>query len=230
MALEYRCNFNDSIIECSGVNVPKENNCHLFSLKAEVSWSSSLTPLLPGKSIRKNKKWLYGPAVCLVTRSVIYPCAHYRCSVPCPCHICQKKHPRCRIPSSQPCNCKDCVEHFENHTVFHATYHFGCKFCFQIVKCIPNFNFVVLSSENKKYNGISIIHTGLGPRPDPNLPLDFVTGKVSASEIGFECNSCGLPYNSLADLKDHILMNHVHCVSKLFRHSYKSIKKQRRSY
>ena len=127
MALEYKGNFDKSVITCYGVNIPKEKKCHLFSLKSELSLTPSSIPLLPGKSIQKHKQWLYGPAVCLVTRSVIYPCEKYRCSVPCPCNICQKIHPTCRIPASQPCDCKDCVNHFENHTNFHATFHFGCK-------------------------------------------------------------------------------------------------------
>ena len=221
MALEYKGNFDKSVITCYGVNIPKEKKCHLFSLKSELSLTPSSIPLLPGKSIQKHKQWLYGPAVCLVTRSVIYPCEKYRCSVPCPCNICQKIHPICRIPASQPCDCKDCVNHFENHTNFHATFHFGCKFCFQILKNIPNFNFVYLPNENRKSNGFLGLHAEVGPAP--NLPFDYMTGKISASEVGFQCDACGVPYCSLANLKEHILTNHV--VSKIFIHGYESVKK-----
>ena len=66
--------------------------CHEFTIVDEVKVTSPYQ-LMPGKCI--NKPWLYGPAMFLETKTIIYPCSRFRCQIPCPCLLCAKQPPKC---------------------------------------------------------------------------------------------------------------------------------------
>ena len=115
--------------------------CHKFSLNDKEAAQSSKVEVLPGKVYSED--WLFGPASLLVSRSVIYPCSRFRCSIPCPCQDCQKlcSPSPCQAlaPVNSPCNCCDCARRFKDHSLFHRTFHTFCKFCIQLVELFPNF-------------------------------------------------------------------------------------------
>ena len=148
MPIEYQADFRQSLIKGRDYKIDpriSKLKCHQFSLENSTNLFPTSVQLLPGKSIQEP--WLYGPAMNLLTRSIIYPCTDFRCSLPCPCLLCAKIHSKCRVPSSKPCSCPDCAQHFENHCEFHGTFHFGCKYCFQLVQKIPQFDFFFLDTE-----------------------------------------------------------------------------------
>ena len=126
-----------------------ENNmCHKFSLQTMSGITESSTvKLLPGKIY--EKKWLFGPATTLDKRSIIYPCARYRCSVPCPCQLCYQP-----LAKELPRNVST-SEKFKNHSQFHQAFHPKCEYCLQLVEIFPNFNFWFLNSGKRvvMYNG-----------------------------------------------------------------------------
>ena len=127
--------------------------CYKFRLDQKSASQPNSVNIVP--EIIISKAWLFGPATDLKTRSIIYPCTRYRCLIPCPCLLCaHKKHPFCRTPTSEGCNCEECKHNFVNHTKFHAVFHYGCKFCYQITQRIPNFNFSSLDFAKKKYPGL----------------------------------------------------------------------------
>ena len=104
----------------------------------------------PGKSV--VHEWLYGQATVFETRTVISLCVRNRCSVPCRSLICLKCHPKCRVRMSQGCSCDDCLLHFADHTKFHRSFKFGCKWCFQLEQIFPYFNFYFLEGWKNPLN------------------------------------------------------------------------------
>ena len=118
--------------------------CHKFTFAEPPDPKKTSVIVTPGKSV--VHEWLYGPATVLETRTVIYPCVRNRCSVPCRCLICLKCYPKCRVPMSKGCSCDDCSLHFEDHSQFHRTFKFGCKWCFQLENIFPHFNFFFLEA------------------------------------------------------------------------------------
>ena len=120
----------------------RQKKCHEFSIKLEGSTPKPTSvQLVAGKSIRIQ--WLYGPATRLDSKTVIYPCTRYRCSVPCPCLLCSGKYAMCSVSYTLPCNCADCTGHFRDHKTFHGSYHFGCKSCVQLIQKFPCLNFYI---------------------------------------------------------------------------------------
>ena len=113
--------------------------CHEFSLHSKEVAQSSTIEVLPGKVFSED--WLFGPASLLASRSVIYPCSRFRCSIPCPCQDCQKppsSSSPCQAPDASCCSCSDCAGRFKDHSNFHRTFHKGCKFCIQLLELFPN--------------------------------------------------------------------------------------------
>jgi hypothetical protein len=125
------------------------NKCHKFKSVKKVNNlpDPDAIQLEPEKILKVP--WLFGPATELVTIKIIYPCSRFKCSIPCPCMLCARKHPTCRVPSSKPCSCQDCKTQFVDHSSFHAAFHHGCKYCYQLVKTIPSFNFFCLDTQKK---------------------------------------------------------------------------------
>ena len=121
--------------------------CHEFSLPFKAVAQSSKIKVFPGKVFSED--WLFGPASLLASRSVIYPCSRFRCSIPCPCQDCQKSYSpspcQAPAPDKSSCSCSDCIERFEDHSNFHRTFHQNCKFCIQLIEVFPNFNFWFLN-------------------------------------------------------------------------------------
>ena len=206
-----------------------EVSCHVFKVKEDMKKISSSVQLTPGK--KERLPWLYGPATNLETKTIIYPCSRYMCSLPCPCLICNKIHPKCRVRAVEGCNCMDCQKQLFDHSSFHGCFHVGCKYCFSLVKNIPNFNFVFL---NKPYNANPIggstdyiPHKPLVTNPKPKTPRDRLGLPLDRKKLkdmgGVECIYCGRFQWSIAQHKEHISLNHI--VSKIFRHNHKSVRK-----
>ena len=149
----FEVNFGLNLIIGFGVKISDDSvvteRCHKFSIVDEKKPASSQYQLMSGKGI--SKKWLYGYAMSLDRKTVIYPCSRFRCSIPCPCLLCAKQHPRCHVPGLMGCGCSDCIKYFNDHTVFHATFHIECKSCSQLLTMLPTFNFFFLNTERPKF-------------------------------------------------------------------------------
>ena len=106
-----------------------ESECFIFKLSSDksVDFVGDKVPLTAIKTI--DEKWLYGPAFCVKTKRIIYPCFSSQCALPCPCLLCSQRHPVCRVPASKLCECLNCKTHKINHERFHKVWHFGCKYC-----------------------------------------------------------------------------------------------------
>ena len=170
MASKFSVDFKQGLILEEDVNFGFEFNsrCHKYSVKKEHHRSPTSIKLVPTKVLKKPS--LFGPATWLELKSIIYPCENFACAVPCPCLICSKTHPSCRVPSADGCSCPDCYKHFADHTDYHCTYHYGCKFCCQLVKTIPCFNFAFLDKEERQE---SILYFYGGPQ-GTSLQWSFV--------------------------------------------------------
>ena len=58
---------------------------------------------------------------------------------------------------------------------------------------------------------------------DPEPTLDYLRQLTEGEVVGaFMCQKCELPYWSIAQLKEHIELNHM--VSKIFSHHYREAK------
>ena len=151
MTCTYELDFKQSLIKCTGKGIEnscERKKCFQFSLQTVSFLKKQPIKLQSEKCVRKC--WLYGPAMTLETKTVIYPCTRNRCSIPCPCYLCRKKHPKCCVPSSQSCKCKECLSFFINHTKYHAALHHGCKQCFQLTQIFPHLNFNLLHTTKIK--------------------------------------------------------------------------------
>ena len=146
MSISYEVDFTEDILACRGVKLPRNlmklKDCHIFTMVNDHVHSAKLN-LLPGHLVKKD--WLFGPA-CEMDRKVIYPCSRYRCSVPCPCSSCLKLPTLPCKTIASCCSCGICNKKFEEHTQFHGTFHFDCKFCYNLVHCLPVFNFWFLTN------------------------------------------------------------------------------------
>ena len=224
--------FGLSLLKARGFTVENGNfgeKCHKYKLVKDVEKNPDAIQVEPVKIIRVP--WLFGPATELVTRQIIYPCSRSKCSLPCPCMICAKKHPTCRVPSSTGCSCLDCRTQFADHSRYHAAYHHGCKSCHQLVKIIPHFNFFALDTQKKlDQDGCSLV-SDLSPyfsQPEGmrmTLNLKFLAvwrekrdkwkdGKEDPQDMW--CRGCNVLFWSYSDLRKHILRQHL--VSKVFWH------------
>lgn len=222
--------FGQNFLRSHGPNIEESTarkKCYVFKIKTEeVHSGSGSVSLIPVKIVCAS--WLYGPATDLKTRGIIYPCARFKCSVPCPCLRCARKHHTCRTPSSEACSCQDCLKHFADHSRFHHSLHVGCKFCFQIVKLIPNFNFYFLDKEKKKFT-VGIYDQGAPSEhtfdvPGWNHTLEVIR-KWKINQRNWEddiddgsiwCKDCNKWFLCVGDLKNHIQKSHMG--SKIFHH------------
>ena len=201
----------------------RENqNCCVLSVKENPK--NSLLPNVQMEPVSYVKKeWLYGPATSLSSRKIIYPCTKFRCSIPCPCLICRKKHPTCRVPASHGCDCQNCRMQYLDHTTFHAAYHYGCKFCHQIVKILPNFNFFFLDKKKKAPDGPTFtrppgqkVSTGL--LSDWREKLKNLNDDIEDDAIW--CLGCCHLFWTVDQLREHLLSEHS--LSKSFKHIFKN--------
>ena len=223
MASKFVVDFKQGLILEEDVNFGFEFNsrCHKYSVKKEHHKSPTSIKLVPKKVLKKP--WLYGPATCLESKSIIYPCETFACAIPCPCLICSKTHPSCRVPSADGCSCPDCYKHFADHNDFHCTYHYGCKFCCQLVKTIPCFNFAFLDKEEKTRKHPQFSWWS----PRYQFTIDFSNkwkyGGQDGKPMGLGecwCKPCKLVVWSLDLLREHI--QKTHSVSKVFNHQRKT--------
>ena len=245
MSHKFELDYGGSWLKCEGVNNEASigrKKCHQFTLKDEGAMFPFLTPtsvkLVPGNSVRCP--WLFGPATRLDTRSVIYPCTRYRCSLPCPCLLCRRgRTPRCCVASThtQPCNCADCTAQFLDHNSFHGVYHFGCKYCSQLIENFPNLNFNLFRNIEKFMHpgGIVIDKFPLQPTYVPKTQgkkwnTEFLFSgswkrvtdnwEKKGDDDNFWCKHCNTLFWSFEMLRDHVKLCHIGEAEKIFRHHY----------
>ena len=233
--------FEQNLLKTRGHHIESTSvklKCFKFKLQNGVTAHSNSVHLMPEFIISKD--WLYGPATDLATRSILYPCTRYRCSIPCPCLLCAlKRHPTCRTPSHEACQCQDCQDHFTDHTQFHAVFHYGCKSCYGISKVVPYFNFCSLDLAKKKFPHGYYDSRINGNRRHPNTPY-FVTPdhKMSVEFLqmwsakreqwltdtedisDMWCRHCNLLFWSYDDLRNHY--KSYLFSSKIFIHYWKN--------
>ena len=234
--------FEQNLVKTSSHNIESSTaceKCYQFSVVKEVSLSAKAVKLKQEKIIAKP--WLYGPAMCLKTKTIIYPCKRGRCSIPCPCLLCAfKKHPSCRVASSQGCPCENCRQHFTDHVNFHAVFHYGCKSCFQIIQCIPCFNFSALDIKKKNPDaGCFDNNSDYSPYfvwPDHKLSVKFTDMWCSKrtkwlrneeDDTDMWCRHCNLLFWSFDALVKHMKSHHL--FTKTFRHYWRNSLKSEKS-
>ena len=210
--------------------------CHMFELKEIVSADPNKIELLAGKIV--HKAWLFGPVSDLKSRKVMYPCSRYRCKIPCPCIICQNLSPSSPCSISTSCSCTHCYVQFKDHSNYHRTYHTGCKFCYQLVQTIPNFNFWFLNDAKRLilnyYNSREhfrvkrLVKHREPPELLQNLNMatyyqnyDTYKDHMQKSLVicGYiTCEECDYSVKTIKQFKEHIELNHL--VSKRFFHCF----------
>ena len=141
MAHKFSLNFKQSWITRRGPNLIQENSnksrgkfhpgrqkCYKYVVKDGNNAISEHVQLVPVEQVQVQH--LFGPATILSSRQIVYPCSRGKCSLPCPCLLCARKHPRCRV--GQDCGCLDCRMQYKDHSSFHACLHHGCKYCHKL--------------------------------------------------------------------------------------------------
>ena len=233
---KYEADFADNVIRAEGVKLVSnkpwtvKRKCHQFALKENTPGdsSSSAVQLIAGKTVTQER--LYGPATLLDSRTIVYTCHLFKCIIPCACKICQKLPFKCRVPSS--CCCSECLEHFKDHNNYHATYHFSCKHCFQLVNIFPCFSFFFLEQKKSCDKRFKITWRTSETKPivkTAEPKKDYWDSIAEASMRGMKrkrdpwseiyCTECEFSCLSAAQLKEHIELNHL-LYNKLFSHVY----------
>ena len=182
--------------------------------------------------------WLFGPASKLSTRTIVYPCSRGKCSLPCPCLICQKKSPVCRTGAK--CDCEECTLYEDDHINYHGCFHLNCQSCTRLVKTDQTVDFSIFDKNRKPRNrGIyseEILEPSfkLPPAIDPRRPRHDMlksyldrekwTEKLKNFNKGVEddamwCYVCSTMFFHEDMLRDHMAK---HGVSKIFRHNFEN--------
>ena len=249
MSISYEVDFTEDILACRGVKLPRNlmklKDCHIFTMVNDHVHSAKLN-LLPGHLVKKD--WLFGPA-CEMDRKVIYPCSRYRCSVPCPCSSCLKLPTLPCKTIASCCSCGICNKKFEEHTQFHGTFHFDCKFCYNLVHCLPVFNFWFLNHSKTKravryceyfsreHFDVKDLVKNIHPetwKQNPNgdtVYRDYESYHARVEQISgkwfryyMTCEECNYSVRCMKQFREHIELNHT--VSKRFFHCYIDVKKE----
>ena len=227
MTHKFELDFLQNVIKGKGPKIEKNSvttKCYVFVLKEKQTQFPDSINLLQVKNI--NKQWLYGPATSLKNKTIMYPCSRFKCSLPCPCLLCQKIHPSCHEPNSKSCNCEDCKSHFSDHTSYHAAFHYGCRSCFQLSNIFPCFNFFFLNKMNKETPAHATFDM-----PEDKLSAVFLNEwlvilnkyKKGIDDNNMWCKYCHVLYWSFDDLRHH--MQTKHNISKMFEHIYYNVVK-----
>jgi uncharacterized Zn-finger protein len=238
MADKFFINFRHNIISGQGVKIEKSigvRDCYDYVINVKEDITHEKVVIEPTK-FRQDK--LHGPATCLSSRRIMYPCSRNKCRLPCPCLICRKKHPTCQVPSDQACDCQDCLVQFRDHSSFHGAFHLGCKYCLQLVNIFPQFNFFFLNMKREKFNPAGHYPDGVVERyfelpPGQKHTLEFANNwreklhnwQYNIEDDSIWCIFCNTLISSLDHLKQHLLMKHL-ASSKVFIHHYANCKEE----
>ena len=250
MTHTFSLNFEKSIISASRVHGSRKrcnkyaHKCFEFDIKDLKSETKENVPIVPVR--RRRVPWLFGPASSLVTKSIIYPCTKHRCSLPCGCFICQKTPLTCSDPGSEAGHSEKCRCHFDDHKLYHAAYHQGCKFCDQMVQAMPRLNFYYIFNSSEQFrtetgkdkdgksygesNGDKrdfeksgfILHPGQKMKWDEwrqRFKRWLAAGCTDEAELW--CPGCPTLFFSYDLLRKH--MTTTHTVTKSFKHYYKEV-------
>jgi hypothetical protein len=105
--------------------------CHEFEatddIKVCYGGGKEFVVRLVAHELVKSDK-LYGPAS-LRDKTLIYPCEEFKCRISCPCTMCRNKMRYC--------------EDFEDHETFHRANHTNCRFCENLERCIPHYDYKI---------------------------------------------------------------------------------------
>ena len=174
--------------------------------------------LVTGKYAEGN---IFGPASSLSDKSLICPCAHFKCRLKCPCNPCRVNSSVCKNPDheiSPGGGCSECQDDYWEHILFHLVEHTKCKFCREVEsflrhkKCVvyktrgyyPNFHQVAIES-------FLVVHIPAYLRPDK-----------ADSTNGFQCDKCEKPshlkviFDDMKRSKISEKRTHVSCVEDSF--------------
>ena len=205
MTYKYELDFKQCLIKCTGKGIEnscERKKCFQFSVQTVSVVKKQPIKLHAGKCIRKC--WLYGPATTLDTKTIIYPCTRNRCSIPCPCYLCLKKHPKCRVPSSQSCQCKECLSFFINHTKYHAALHHGCKQCFQLTQIFPHLNLNLLNTTKERKIPYGLVETSRNINEKLSEQNNFAHHFLNEHKM--KCYWCKAIFHSYEEWRKHDLL------------------------
>ena len=113
---------------------------------------------------------------------------------------------------------------FDDHSRFHSVFHSGCKWCGQMLRIVPHFNFYFVSPEQRRLSvGGDDSDFGSGPfnfaSGGPKLSLDFLNHlKCRILKDCWLCRDCNTVFWTDSQLKIHIGTSHLGL--KVFRHVY----------
>ena len=248
MSYKYEINFEIDIIrgeakEMNSDNFIEQKMCHKFVIGEKINDSGPSTGEYPLPSNCKytlhhegnvEEEWLYGPITNL-NHQVIYPCSRFRCSIPCPCYLCQRK---------EYSNLSK-YEQLKDHNYFHKTCHHNCSFCENIIQCFPNFNYWFLSKNIRVLYGTRehfkikhpLVNTTSKPcqmKDEHTHPMDpanlletihyadYETYNIKYKNLLYSdkiiCEECNYLVDSIDQYREHIELNHT--ISKRFFHAY----------
>ena len=146
-------------------------------------------------SSTKSDKFLFGPASCMVTKRVIYPCDKMGCFIFCPCSHCQSDFVASNLTPEKL---------LEDHELFHHANHGNCKYCSNLQKCFPSFSYTVFIN---KFTGFTT--SILVPHKRYVFKHYIMTGYPESKEEKLHCEDCGETFSHPSQKYRHVKSVHL---------------------
>ena len=135
----------------------------------------------------KSNHNLFGPASCIKTRQMIYPCESSMCFILCPCFHCKGDHDELASMSR--------FQIYSHHKLYHHARHLKCEFCSNLFECLPNFSYTAnfWAGYNRQDNY---------PCPSYEFKDHSVTERASKSKR-FKCEDCDMVFTKASNKYKH---------------------------
>ena len=144
------------------------------------------------KTSQCTRKYLYGPAGHLSTKSIVYTCYRSHCWIFCPCFQCR----------GYLCDRFSTETLFKNHKCYHLATHANCKFCCQMLDIFPFYSF-------RKTIGKSVGMFGDGTYYVQAKGYEFkhtfslMDSKRNPKSHSFKCDVCGKRFKKSSNRDRH---------------------------
>ena len=141
---------------------------------------------------QKSDQKLCGPASFKKTKRVYYPCQYNGCLIGCPCFACR---------GLSTGNLETSIL-FQDHALYHQTWHLDCNFCADVFRIMPFYNFGSVISRG------SFMYEKFIPYKTFVFFHSYRLVKLSKSEQ-LRCEECNLTFQKTGNKYRHDEVKHV---------------------
>ena len=175
----------------------KRHQCHVLNPIEDKSDEEAQTWF--ENSSTKSDKLLFGPASCITTKRVIYPCDKMGCFIFCPCSHCQSDLVKSDLTPEKL---------LEDHQLYHHANHGNCVYCSNLLECFPSFSNTIFVKYFTGFTKFILV---------PQKRYIFKHGcrsQPESKEEQLRCEDCGKTFSHASKKYRHIKSVHLLKVHK----------------